>query len=129
MVYLARMPNSAAEAALQRLRARLDVVEARDVATRSKINEVTICRWKGGQQAFNPTLHTLERLARGLQMSIAELVSIESAAEKAEREEREGRDVERKAREMLQRAAAMREPTVDGLGAAVQEHRDRRQER
>jgi transcriptional regulator with XRE-family HTH domain len=68
------MPNSAAEVALQRLKARLDVVEARDVAMRSKINEVTISRWKSGQQAFNPKLHTLERLAHGLGITVADLV-------------------------------------------------------
>jgi transcriptional regulator with XRE-family HTH domain len=66
---------SAREMALARLRAALEGAEARELAAHAEINEVTISRWKTGEQPFNPNLSTLERLARGLRTTVADLVS------------------------------------------------------
>lgn len=57
------------------------------MAIRSKLSEVTISNWKRGSLTFDPKLSTLERLAYGLRLSVADLVSDgDAAAVAAERE-------------------------------------------
>lgn len=75
MVHLARMRKPALrESVLLRLEALLQGREARTVAGKGKLNEVTISRWRNGKAPFNPNLDTLERLAAGFGVTVGELV-------------------------------------------------------
>lgn len=66
--------TTAREAGLARLKDELKTKQARAIAERAKLHEVTISNWKRGVEPFNPKLDELERLAHGLDLTIAEIV-------------------------------------------------------
>jgi transcriptional regulator with XRE-family HTH domain len=75
MVHLAGVPRGTLQSAvLLRLEGLLQNHQARAVAGRGKVNEVTISNWRRGKVAFNPRLETLEKLAEGLGITVAELI-------------------------------------------------------
>lgn len=68
------MPTHAQQALMARLRELLGAQRVTDVAERSGIAPEQLSRWRTGALLPNPTLRTLERLARALGVSVGYLL-------------------------------------------------------
>lgn len=67
--------RTAVEVFLDYLRTHTPEREQKVMAAHAGISETTFSRWMSGRQVPNPTLSTLEKLARAYRTSIASLVS------------------------------------------------------